>query len=58
MLKSSYFCRDDDIVALPSKLLDGFAHDPLGFTTSISFCAVKEVNSYVVGGFHASECVF
>lgn len=58
MSKSSYLCRDDDIVALPGKLLDGFAHNPLGFTTSIPFCAIEEVNSYVVGGFHAGECVF
>ena len=56
-LTHSYLCRNNEIISLPAKLLDGLSHDSLRFSTSIPLCAIKEVYAYIEGGFHACEGV-
>lgn len=57
-VKGVYLGRDDEIVSLPAKLLDGLAHDLFGLTLRVHLGTVKEVDTDVVGGFHAGEGAF
>jgi len=47
--------RDDEVVALPAKLLDRLPHHPLRLSRGIALGAVEEVDAGVVCGFHAGK---
>lgn len=51
----SHLCRNDQVVAFPAELSDGLSHDDLGLAFAIDLGAVEEVNTTVIGGFHALE---
>lgn len=51
-------CGDDDVVAVPAKVLDCSAHDFLGLSACVSLGAVEKVDSGIVGGFEAGKCLF
>lgn len=46
---------DDEVVALPAKLLDRLAHHSLRLSRGIALGAVEEVDAGVVRGLHARE---
>lgn len=52
----TYLGGDDDVVPLPAKLLDGLAHNLLGFALSVPFGAVEKVDAAVVRGLHTGIC--
>lgn len=55
---SPYFGRDYNVIPVPAKMLDCTSHDFLTFTTRITLCAVKEVDTGVKCSFQASKSVF
>lgn len=52
-----YLCRDDNVVSVPAEVLDGPAHNALGFTAGITLGGVEEVDACVKGGLEACEGV-
>ena len=47
--------RDDNVVPIPAKVLDGPTHDALGLATGVGFGGIEEVDASVEGGFEACE---
>lgn len=54
----TYLGRNDEIILLPSKLLDCFAENNLRLSAGIYLRRVKEVHACVVCSFHTIECGF
>ena len=52
-----YLCRHDDVVPVPAKVLDGAAHNALGFTAGVGFGGVEEVDASIEGGLETGERV-
>jgi len=51
----TYLCRDDQVISVPAKVLDGLAHNDLGFSPRVGLGGVKEVHAAVVGSLHAGK---
>ncbi len=49
------FRRDDQIIPLPCKFLNGLTHHAFRLTLRIAFGTVEEINAGVIGSFHAGE---
>ena len=52
---NAYLGRDDKIVALPTILLDGLAHDLLALAIGITLSAIVEITAHVIRRLHASR---
>lgn len=53
--RAAYLGRDDQVVPLPSKLLDRLAHDDLGLALGVHLGRVEEVDAAVVRRLHAGQ---
>lgn len=51
----TYLCRDDQVISVPAKVLDGLAHNDLGLSPSVSLSRIEEVDAAVVGSLHAGK---
>ena len=59
MLESEieYLCRHDDVIPFPAKVLDSTAYYFFALAPSVAFGTIEEVDSDVICGFEACECV-
>lgn len=56
LLCTRYLCRNDQILLLPSKPLDGLAHDGLRFPAFVSLSGIEEIDSGIIRCFQALIC--
>jgi hypothetical protein len=55
---NAYLGRDNEIVTLPTVLLDGLAHKLLALPIGITLSAIDEITAHVVHRLHASKSAF
>lgn len=55
MCSLTYLGGDDQIITLPSKLLDGLSHDSLRLAPGIDLGAVEEVDTTIIGRLHTRK---